>query len=129
MAKTIQSYRDLIVWQKSMLLLDEVDTIVNSFSRYDRYWLGMQMHRAALSIICNIAEGHSSEYRRVFLRQVSSSRASLREVETQLLVVQRRGYSSLDLRTALGLADEISRMLRALSERLRHKAVSLPPPP
>ena len=120
MGAPVRSYRDLVVWQKAMLLIDELDPIVASLSAYQRSWLGLQMHRAALSVACNIAEGHTSDYQRVYLRHLSIARGSLTEVETQLLVVQRRKYPrSVDPTRALSLTSEIGKMLRALSSRLR----------
>jgi len=120
MSEAIRSYQDLIVWQKAMVLIDEVDVVVESLSRYHRSWLGLQLHRAALSVASNIAEGHASDYRPVYLRQLSSARGSLAEAETQLLVIQRRRYPrALNPEAALLLTPEIGRMLRALSSRLR----------
>jgi four helix bundle protein len=120
MSEAIRSYQDLIVWQKAMVLIDEVDVVVESLSRYHRSWLGLQLHRAALSVASNIAEGHASDYRPVYLRQLSSARGSLAEAETQLLVIQRRRYPrALNPEAALVLTPEIGRMLRTLSSRLR----------
>jgi four helix bundle protein len=89
----IRSYRDLLVWQKSMELIDIIDDIVHGFTPYQRFWLGGQMDRAALSIACNIAEGHGSDYRRVYLRQLSDAKGSCTEVETQTLVTARRRFA------------------------------------
>ena len=122
MAEPIRNYRDLLVWQKAMQLVDEVDEIVSCLTAYQRFWLGVQMHRASLSIASNIAEGHGADYRRVYLRHLSISKASLTEVETQLLVVIRRRYVEASLvQHALTLTDEIARMLRTLYARLRNK--------
>jgi len=89
----IRSYRDLVVWQKSMDLIDLVDDVVLGFTGYQRFWLGGQMNRAALSIACNIAEGHGSDFRGVYLRQLSDAKASCTELETQTLVTARRGFA------------------------------------
>jgi four helix bundle protein len=129
MSKTIiKSYRDLVVWQKAMDLVDVIDEIVQGFTSYQRFWLGLQMHRAALSIACNIAEGHGSDYRRVYLRQLSDAKASCVEVETQILVVTRRRFAP-EKQTSHGLelCDEIGRMLRTLSRNVR-KAPLTPSP-
>lgn len=116
----IQSYRDLIVWQKSMDLIDLVDDLVMGFTPYQRFWLGGQMHRAALSIACNIAEGHGSDYRRVYLRQLSDAKGSRIEVETQALVAARRRFApALQTDNCLELCAEVGRMLRTLSRNVR----------
>ena len=120
----IRSYRDLIVWQKAMDLIDVVDEIVRGFTPYQKLWLGSQMHRAALSIACNIAEGHGSDYRRVYLRQLSDAKASCTEVETQTLVTARREFAPVaQTNRSLELCNELGRMLRTLSRNVRNSRV------
>jgi four helix bundle protein len=110
----------LIVWQKAMDLIDVVDEIVMGFSAYQRFWLGGQMHRAALSIASNIAEGHGSDYNRLYLRRLSDAKGSTTELETQLLVVERRRFTSEEKTDcALDLCDQVGRMLRSLSKKVR----------
>ena len=117
----IRSYRDLLVWQKSMDLIDLVDDLVLGFTGYQRFWLGGQMSRASLSIACNIAEGHGSDYRRVYLRQLSDAKASCTEVETQTLVTARRRFAPTQKTDqCLELCDEVGRMLRRLSRNVRN---------
>ncbi len=53
----IQTYKDLIVWQRAMQLIEEVYKIVKSLPKFEMYILGSQMVRAAISIAANIAEG------------------------------------------------------------------------
>jgi len=117
----IKSYRDLIVWQKSMDLIDVVDDIVVGFTPYQRFWLGGQMHRAALSISCNIAEGHGSDYRGLYLRRLSDAKASCVELETQTLVTARRRFTpEANTHRSLELCDEVGRMLYSLSRNVRN---------
>ncbi len=54
---TVRSYRELIVWQKGMDLVEEVYRATRGFPREEIYTLTSQMRRAAISIPCNIAEG------------------------------------------------------------------------
>ncbi len=66
------------------------------------------------------AEGHDSDYTRVYLRNLSDAKGSAREVESDILVIRRRKYlpqSETDV--ALSLIDEIGRMLRSLSYEVR----------
>jgi four helix bundle protein len=120
MAKRIRSFQDLVVWQRSMELIDEVERIVDLLTPQQRAWLGTQMLRAALSIASNIAEGHDAEYTMLYLRRLSDARGSTREVHTQLLVSRRRkNVPPTETETALRYADEIGRMLRALSKQVR----------
>ena len=59
MAETskIKTYRDLIVWQKSMSLVTEIYKVTRSFPKDETYTLVSQMRRCAISIPSNIAEG------------------------------------------------------------------------
>jgi len=116
----VHSYRDLVVWQKRLQLIDEIDALVASFNTYQRWSLGMQMHRAAYSIVLNIAEGNDHDFSRVYLRNLADAKGSAREVEAALFVVRHCLYLPEERTTrALKLVDEIGRMLRSLSARVR----------
>jgi len=52
-----QSYKDLIVWQKSVALCTHVYQLCEKFPRSELYGLADQMKRAAVSVSSNIAEG------------------------------------------------------------------------
>jgi len=78
MSQLIRNYRDLLVWQRGMDLIDKTDDIVRRFSSSDRFWLGSQMLRAALSIPSNIAEGHDADYRPLCIRRLLTRRARAR---------------------------------------------------
>jgi four helix bundle protein len=118
-----KSYRGLIVWQKAVELIDEIDRIVESLTPLQRCWIGAQIYRAALSISSNIAEGHDHDYSAVYLRRLADAKGSTREVESQLLIIQRRkNVDPTAMTTALAMTDEIGRMLRTLSWRVRASA-------
>ena len=51
------SYRDLVVWQKSMELTKKIYTITKDFPKEEVYGLTSQIRRSAVSIPSNIAEG------------------------------------------------------------------------
>jgi len=50
-------YRELKVWQLAMELAEDVYKLCAEFPRQETYGLISQMHRAAVSIPSNIAEG------------------------------------------------------------------------
>ena len=45
-----RTYKDLIVWQKSMNLVEEVYELTKNFLKEERYGLVSQMRRCAISI-------------------------------------------------------------------------------
>jgi len=117
-----QQYKDLIAWQKAMDLVNAVYDATEAFPKRETHSLTDQMRRAAVSIPSNIAEGQAHYSSREFLHFLRHSRGSLAEVETQVLIAQRRSYLSesqvLDL---LKRADELSRILSGLINSLREK--------
>ena len=118
----VKCYRDLIVWQKSMDLVDMIYDITESFPTKEMYGLTNQVRRAGVSVPSNIAEGHARQSTQEFKRFLSISRGSLAEVETQLMIACRRHYLSSDkLQKIMSLADEISKMLTSLINKLENK--------
>jgi len=114
-----RDFRDLIVWQRSQELLREVYRVARKLPREERFEMGSQMRRAAGSVSANIAEGHASAYRKVFLAQLSSAHSSVKEVDNHLLSAVTVGLLHReDVATALALSDEVSRMLRKMRDGL-----------
>ncbi len=119
---SIKSYRDLKVWQLSMDLAELIYCLTESFPKHELYQLSSQMQRAAVSIPSNIAEGHARESTKEFLRFLSIALGSLAELETQLVLAQRRAYIDKEkLETTLGKTDEMGKMLRGLQKSLKAK--------
>ena len=55
--KPPQSYRELIAWQKGMLLAKLIYRLTAKFPGEEKFGLVSQMRRAAVSILSNLAEG------------------------------------------------------------------------
>jgi hypothetical protein len=79
----VKNYRELIVWQKAMDLVEEVYKSSRDFPREEVYALTSQIRRAAVSIPSNIAEGQGRKSTNEFLHHLSIAHGSLREVETR----------------------------------------------
>ncbi|MGB8061414.1 MAG: four helix bundle protein [Candidatus Sulfotelmatobacter sp.] len=78
--------------------------------------------RAAVSVPSNIAEGQAHYSNREFLHFLRHSRGSLAELETQVIIAQRRNYLSEDQAAdLLKRADEVSRILSGLINSLKQK--------
>ncbi len=120
MKTALKSYRDLLVWQKAMELVEAVYLLTGKLRVGERYGLVAQMRRAAISIPSNISEGYGRSHRGDYLHHLSIANGSLKEVETQLLLCVRLGFvRNADIEKALKLADELGRMLASLMQRLR----------
>lgn len=115
-------YRDLIVWQRSMDLACSAYDCTDSFPAMERYGLVSQIRRSAVSVVCNIAEGQGRASVGEFLNQLSVARGSLQELETLLIIADRRGYlTSVVVTALLKETSEISRMLKQLRRALARK--------
>ena len=53
----MQSYQDLIAWQKAMDLVETVYAATRDWPKEELYGLTSQIRRAAVSVPSNIAEG------------------------------------------------------------------------
>ena len=116
----IGSHRDLVVWQKSMLLAKEVYGLAKRLPKAEEYRLTSQILRSAASVPANIAEGHARGTRKDYARHVSIARGSLAETETfLLLIVSVELLTETDAAVARSLCEEVSKMLTSLLARLR----------
>ncbi|HXJ15824.1 MAG TPA: four helix bundle protein [Candidatus Polarisedimenticolia bacterium] len=123
MAAGIKSYRDLLIWQKSMDLVVTSYEVAKRLPQSESYGLASQIKRAAVSIPANIAEGHGRKHTGDYLRHLSIARGSLLELETHLLIAVRLAYlKSEDVEAVLGLTDEVGRMISGLIQKLRSLA-------
>jgi len=111
----VQNYRELIVWQKGMEVVAEVYRLTRAFPREELYGLTQQLRRAAVSIPSNIAEGQARDSTAEFRRFLSIAQGSRAEVETQILIAIRLGYTNeTKARATMSLLEEIQKMLAKL---------------
>jgi four helix bundle protein len=115
----LKSYRDLVVWQKGMDLVEAVYRSTREFPKEEIYGLTSQLRRAAVSIPSNISEGQSRNSPGEFLHHLGIARGSLSEAETQVMISRRLGYlTSESEQTLLELTSEIGRLLNGLLRSL-----------
>lgn len=122
MGDRIRGYRDLIVWQRAMLIAEQTYLLSRSFPKDEQFGLTSQARRAAASVAANIAEGYGRGTRPSYASFVRIAQGSLKELETHLILAERVGVAragSTDL--ILADADELGRMLRALLNKLSPK--------
>src|SRR5207245_10659241 len=91
-----QSYRDLVAWQRAMDLADEIYACARDLPKYELFALASQMRRAAVSIPCNIAEGHGRYNLRDFRHFIRVARGSALELETEIIIAARQDYFGAD---------------------------------
>ena len=111
----VQSYRDLIVWKKSMVLVLDVYRCTQVFPKIETYGLTSQLRRAAVSVPSNIAEGQARLSTGEFRQFLGNARGSLMEVETQIQIARDLGYLEKSAsENLLNAAAEVGRILNGL---------------
>ncbi|MFH1597424.1 MAG: four helix bundle protein [Pseudomonadota bacterium] len=122
MAKIVQSYRDLVVWNKAMQLVTEIYRVSQNFPKDELFGLMSQIRRAAVSVPSNIAEGHGKLSRKEYQHFLGHARGSLAEVETQMMIAQNLGYLNAEVVSRmLDLSGEVGRILNGLLASLKSK--------
>ena len=115
----MQTYKDLIVWQKSIDLVLEIYNITKSFPNEEKFGLVSQMRSCSVSIPSNLAEGYARKNRRENAQYVNISFGSATELETQIIISKKLKFISDDrYRKIDQLLDEILRMLYRYRESL-----------
>jgi len=116
----VQTYKDLVVWKKSIELVTDVYRCTRKLPREEIYGLTSQLRRAAVSIPSNIAEGQGRRSTREFKQFLGLARGSLFEVETQIIIAKQLGYvAEQESDCLLTSAAEVGRILNGLYASLR----------
>ncbi len=117
----INSYKDLIVWQRSMELVVEIYKITEKFPKSELYGIVSQMRRATVSIPSNIAEGRKRSTRKDFRQFLIIAYASASELETQIEISKRLNFLKTEeyLKND-GLLLEVIKMLNKIISSLKN---------
>lgn len=121
----MQTYRELVAWQKAMSLVEQIYAVTREMPPEERFGLTSQMRRAAVSMPSNLAEGHARESTKEFVRYIAIARGSLAELESQLELAARLNMVHRDhVSDVLSDCDELGRILRGLRKSLDKKLSS-----
>jgi four helix bundle protein len=116
----MQTYRDLIVWQKAMSIVLKLYTETKSWPKDEVYGLTSQIRRSAISIPCNIAEGYGRNSSGDYVRFLQIASGSLYEFQTQLEISFQWGYLNEEKYVEINsLSIEIEKMLSSLISKLK----------
>ncbi len=119
----MQGYKELLVWQKAMELVEEVYRLIRSIPESERFALIDQIRRSVISIPSNIAEGRGRNTEKEFVRFLNIANGSAFELETQLIICLRLGYlSEVQSEKAFQLCGEVCKMLNSLIKKLTAKS-------
>lgn len=119
----IRSFRELLVWQKAMVLVENVYRAVHLMPRHEQFVLGEQLRRSGISIPSNVAEGFSRNSSPAYVNHVWIAHGSAAELETQLEIGRRVGViASATIDLLVRDVQEVSRMLNGLAKSLELRA-------
>jgi len=116
----ITSYKDLIVWQKSIDFVSYIYGITSQFPSAEKFNLTSQINRAVISIPVNIAEGFGRESSKNYIQFLKISRGSLYEVDTLFIISKNLEYITTEVYSQTTLfINEISKLLNGLIKSIQ----------
>ena len=114
----MNSYKDLVVWQKAIDLTIEIYSLTNLFPKEEMYGLVSQIRRSAVSIPSNIAEGQARKYHQQFSHFLSIAQGSLAELESQIIIAMKLGYIAGEQKDLFDTMHAIGKMITRLKQNL-----------
>jgi four helix bundle protein len=115
----MRDFKKLLIWQKGMVIVNEVYTAAKFFPDEERYGLRSQTTRSAVSIPTNIAEGSAKKSQKEYRYFGEIALGSAFELETHLLIIEKQGwFPKENLETLLALTIEEQKMLTTFINRL-----------
>lgn len=116
----LKSYKELIVWQKAMQLVEQVFILTDTFPKSEMYGIISQMRRAAIAIPSNIAEGYGRKSAKEYSQFYSIAYGSALELETQLIIAKRLKLADIKkFDKAEDLLEEVLKMLNVMTSKMR----------
>jgi len=113
-------HHNLLAWQEGIVLTKMIYKLTDVFPQQEQYGLTSQMRRAAVSVPSNIAEGAGRGSGKEFIRFLVIARASLSELETQLILAKELNYIN-EAKNVLMEIDHLFRLISGLIKSLKNK--------
>ena len=121
----IKTYRDLIVWSKSIDFVTMVYELTRKYPKDELYGLTLQIRRCAISIPSNIAEGYGRRSTQDYIRFLQIAMGSLYEIQTQIQIsLNLKFISQIDYNSIYEKSRQIEIMLRLLIEKIKSSRFS-----
>lgn len=119
----MKSYKELIVWQKSIDLVVEIYRITSLFPKSELFGIVTQMRKAVVSIPSCIAEGFGRKSFKETDQFYLISFGSGCELETQIIIAKKLKFvDEKEFILADKLLDEIMRMLNKMTSNQRSRS-------
>ena len=116
----INSFKDLLVWQKAIQIAVEVYKVTKDFPSEEIFGLRSQIRRAANAIALNIAEGFGRHTTKSYINYLVTARSTLNEVESGLILGTELEFTSIEKWSKTNaLIIEEGKMITALINSLK----------
>ncbi|MBX3389319.1 MAG: four helix bundle protein [Phycisphaeraceae bacterium] len=116
----VKTFRDLLIWQKGMILAREIYLATRKMPKEEMFCLTNQMRRAACSIPMNIAEGYCKYTRPEYMKGLRTAIGSLGELSTAYEIATSLEMIPVNPGLIAKLAEE-DRMIQSLLMKLDAK--------
>ena len=118
----MRNFRDYDIWIDAMNIVDKTYIIVDGFPKKEQFSLSSQITRSAVSIPSNIAEGAGRNTGKEFARFLDFSLGSAYELETQLIIAEKRKYIkqnefNLIIKELVSLQKRISGLRKSIGKK------------
>jgi len=113
----LNSFKELIVWQKSMELTKNVYELCKTLPKEEVFGLSSQIKRSAVSIPSNIAEGYGRKNTKEYIQFLNIAYGSGCELETQLILMF--DIYGINNENTLSDLSEVQKMLFAMMRKLK----------
>jgi four helix bundle protein len=118
----MSTFRDLLIWQKSMILVTDIYQLTNTFPKEEIYGLTSQIRRSAISIPSNIAEGYGRDGNKDYLKFLNIATASLFEMQTQIEIAFNLKYITvLQFNNIYEASRELERMMCSFIRKVKER--------
>ena len=116
------SFENLDVYKKARELVRDVYRLQNTFPKEERYALGDQVRRAAVSITANLAEGSGRQSIKEKMHFLEIAFSSMTEVFCELQTACDLGYIKPEQLDALRPKfEEVAKMLSGLRKKFQEQ--------
>lgn len=116
----IESYKELVVWQKAVELTIQVYKTTDTYAKTEIYGLTSQTRKSAVSVPSNIAEGWARKHRQEYLQFLNIALGSAAELETQLIIGNKLEFLTTEgFKIINDLNTEVMKMLNSIITSLK----------
>jgi four helix bundle protein len=117
---SLKSFEEFEVWQTSREITFKIYDLTKQNAFAGDFGLKNQIRRASISVMSNIAEGHESQTKSVFIRHLGIAKGSAGEVRSQLYVAFDQKYiTEVEFNATTELCKKASRQIAALMHYLK----------